>query len=454
MRLLCVTLWHSSGVYRIIPQRYSKKAQRYTKFSFLIPYNCEYLPDPRHLCSNYPIMPQADLFASPSVLSVTELTGEIKALLEGSFLDIKVEGEVSNTGKSANGHIYFTLKDEHAQLSCVVWRSVVRSLDMELADGQQIIAGGEIQVYPPHGRYQLIVRSIKQAGIGALQEAFEKLKRKLKKEGLFDEVHKQPLPRFPKRIGVITSATGAAFHDIRDTLERRWPLATVVLHHASVQGVNAAPELVKAINYFSERQNVDVLIVGRGGGSIEDLWPFNEEAVARAIFACKVPVISAVGHEVDFSISDFVADIRASTPTQSAVIATPDINELRIYTDDLSNRLTTVLSDRLKLQKDRVQQLMKSHALQVVRERVRSHHDRLGYLSERLNHKRELFFLRLRERIHDLDCRLELMNPSAPLEHGYVRVWQGGQWIKKASGFDAGQEAKLEWGDGEIGVKS
>src|SRR5699024_812949 len=162
-------------------------------------------------------MPQPDLF-TPSVLSVSELTGEIKALLEGNFLDIQVEGEVSNAGKSANGHIYFTLKDENAQLSCVVWRSVARSLGMELADGQQVVAGGEIQVYPPHGRYQLIVRSLKQAGIGALQEEFEKLKRKLKGEGLFDEVHKQPLPRFPKRIGVITSETGAAFHDIRDTL--------------------------------------------------------------------------------------------------------------------------------------------------------------------------------------------------------------------------------------------
>lgn len=367
-------------------------------------------------------------------------------------MDVRVEGEVSNAGKSANGHIYFTLKDEEAQLSCVIWRSVAQSMDADLLDGQQIVAGGDIQVYPPHGKYQLIVRSVKQAGVGALQEAYRKLKSKLKKEGLFDDIHKKTLPKFPKRIGVITSETGAAFHDISNTLERRWPLSTVILHHASVQGVNAAPELVKAINYFSEKQNIDVLIVGRGGGSMEDLWPFNEEAVARALFDCTVPTISAVGHEVDFSISDFVADGRASTPTQSAVIATPDINELKLYADDLSSRLSTVLHDRIEMQKERVQQLGKSHALQAVKDKVLSNHDRLNYLSERLNHKRELFFLRLKEKVHDLDCRLELENPNAPLEHGYVRIWQDGKWIKQASGFNAQEEAELEWRDGELRI--
>src|SRR5699024_2476729 len=280
-------------------------------------------------------MPQPDLFI-PKTLSVSELTGEIKSVLEGNFIDVRVEGEMSNVSTSRRGHTYFTLKDEGAQLACVIWSGVNQRLGVELTDGQQITVGGDIQVYPPHGKYQLIVRSVEQAGKGALQQAFERLKAKLKNEGLFDEAHKKLLPEFPRHIGVITSATGAAFHDITDTLQRRWPLADVLLHHSSVQWANAASELVDAIRWFSDNQNVDVLIVGRGGGSLEDLWPFNEEAVARALFACKVPTISAVGHEVDFSISDFVADVRAATPTQAAILSTPDINEVRMRADDLA----------------------------------------------------------------------------------------------------------------------
>ncbi|HKK45629.1 MAG TPA: exodeoxyribonuclease VII large subunit [Balneolaceae bacterium] len=396
-------------------------------------------------------MSQSDLF-TPSTLSVSELTKEIKSLLEGNFLDIKVEGEVSNASTSRSGHTYFTLKDEDAQLSCVIWSSVSRRLKTELVDGQHVIAGGDIQVYPPHGKYQLIVRSVEQAGKGALQEAFEKLKKQLKEEGLFDDVHKQPLPKFPFDVGVITSATGAAFHDIRDTLERRWPLATVHLHHASVQGVNAAPELVKAINWFSQAQNVDLLIVGRGGGSLEDLWPFNEEAVARALFDCKVPTISAVGHEVDFSISDFVGDVRAATPTQAAILATPDINEVRMYADDLTTRLHNRMEDRVQRQKDRVQQLVQSHALMAVKQKVANNHERVVNLTERLRHRRELQFMQNHEKLNGLIHRLELKNPNIPLEMGYSRVWQDNQWVKSLEEFDADEKLTIEWGDGKAEV--
>ncbi|MDZ7682378.1 MAG: exodeoxyribonuclease VII large subunit [Fodinibius sp.] len=243
---------------------------------------------------------------------------------------------------------------------------------------QQIIAGGDIQVYPPHGKYQLIVRSVEQAGKGALQEAFEKLKAELKEEGLFDDTHKKTLPKFPFKIGVITSATGAAFHDISDTLERRWPMAKVLLHHASVQGVNAAPELVKAINWFSQQAKCGSADRWSRRRSLEDLWPFNEEAVARALFDCKIPTISAVGHEVDFSISDFVADARAATPTQAAILATPDVNEVRMYTDDLSARLHDVMEQRVTKQKERIQQLVQSHALRAVRQKVGTQHDKVN----------------------------------------------------------------------------
>ncbi len=396
-------------------------------------------------------MSQSDLFAS-STLSVTELTQDIKALLEGNFMDVNVEGEVSNASTSRSGHTYFTLKDEDAQLSCVIWRGVSRSIDAEVVDGQQIIAGGDIQVYPPHGKYQLIVRSLEQAGKGKLQEAFEKLKKKLKEEGLFDDAHKKALPRFPFEIGVITSATGAAFHDIRDTLERRWPLATVRLHHASVQGVNAAPELVKAINFFSDEQQVDLLIIGRGGGSLEDLWPFNEEAVARALFDCKVPTISAVGHEVDFSISDFVADARAATPTQAAIVATPDVNEIRMFTDDLSTRLHDVMDRRVTDQKERVQQLVQSHALMAVKQKVTNSHDKVNNLIDRLNHRKEVHFMQYQEKLQNLSHRLELNNPNAALEQGYSRIWQDDGWVKSLDNFDADKELTVEWGDGKVEV--
>ncbi|HLR25316.1 MAG TPA: exodeoxyribonuclease VII large subunit [Fodinibius sp.] len=393
-------------------------------------------------------MSQPDLF-TPKTLSVSDLTQDIKALLEGNFLDIQVEGEVSNASTSRSGHTYFTLKDESAQLSCVIWRGVNQRLGIELADGQQVIAGGDIQVYPPHGKYQLIVRSVEQAGKGALQEAFEKLKAQLKKEGLFEDEHKKGLPQFPFKIGVITSATGAAFHDIRDTLERRWPVAKVLLHHASVQGVHAAPELVKAINWFSDAQKVDLLIVGRGGGSLEDLWPFNEEAVARALFDCKVPTISAVGHEVDFSITDFVADARAATPTQAAILAAPDINEVRLFTDDLSTRLHTAIEERLSSQKERIQQLVKSHAMQAIQQKVAGVADHIRGLGERLHHRREVLFMKKQNELSGLQHRLKAQNPNAPLEQGYARIWQDDQWIRSLDTFDAEKASTIEWKDGE-----
>lgn len=397
-------------------------------------------------------MSQSDLF-TPRVLSVSELTGEIKSLLEGNFLDIKVEGEVSNASTSRAGHTYFTIKDEDAQLSCVIWRGINQRLGIELEDGQQIIADGDIQVYPPHGKYQLIVRSVEQAGKGALQEAFEKLKKELKEEGLFDDEHKKALPPFPFKIGVITSATGAAFHDIRDTLERRWPVAEILLHHASVQGVNAAPQLVKAINWFSQEQKVDLLIVGRGGGSLEDLWPFNEEAVARALFNCTVPTVSAVGHEVDFSITDFVADARAATPTQAAILATPDINEVRMFADDLTTYLHDIVEDRISNQKEQIQQLVQSHALQVVQQKVASNHEKVNNLLDRIQYRREVHFMQKREKLNELHHLLELKNPNTALEQGFSRVWQNDEWIRSVDAFDADKEATIEWRDGQTTVQ-
>ncbi len=385
--------------------------------------------------------------------TVSELTGKIKGLLEQNFLDILVEGEASNVKQSANGHIYFTLKDSGAQLPCVIWRSTVQRSNISLSDGQQIVAGGDIQVYAPHGRYQLIVNLVQQAGIGKLQKAFEELKARLKAEGLFEDVHKKALPKFPQRIGVVTSKTTAAFQDIRSTLEKRWPLAEVRLYHASVQGVNAAPEIVKGIEYFQSAKNVDLLIIGRGGGSLEDLWPFNEEAVARAVFACEIPVISGVGHEVDFSISDFVADARAATPTQAAVMATPDINEIRMLVEDLHRRLELNTTGALQYYKERVQHIGKSHALLAVRQKMEQARNRISNLGEQLIHRTELLRRNYREQLVRLDHRLDKQNPNEPLEKGYVRVWQDGKWIRRSSDFDREQAAELQWSDDRVKLK-
>ena len=380
--------------------------------------------------------------------SVSQLTDKIKNVLEQNFIDILVEGETSNVNQSRNGHYYFTLKDSNASLPCVIWRSTAQRLDLNLTDGQQIVVGGDIQVYAPHGRYQMIVSLVQQAGIGKLQQAFEKLKAKLKAEGLFEDHHKKPLPKFPQTIGVVTSATGAAFQDIRSTLEKRWPLADVKLYHASVQGVNAAPEIVRGIEYFSSGYKVDVMIIGRGGGSLEDLWPFNEESVARAVFDSRVPVISAVGHEVDFSISDFVADARAATPTQAAVVAVPDINEIRFLVEDKAKKLEMHTVGAIQLYKDQVSNLAKSHALQVVKQKMDSARITIQNLREKLTYKTKTQFNNRQQVLITLSHALEKQDPNEPLQKGFVRVWQNEKWIRKSGSFSENDSFELQWADG------
>lgn len=384
--------------------------------------------------------------------TVSELTEKIKLLLEQNFIDVLVEGETSNVSQSRNGHFYFTLKDSGASLPCVVWRSTAQRLGLKLTDGQHIVTGGDIQLYAPHGRYQMIVNLVEQAGVGKLQQAYEKLKTRLQAEGLFDDEYKKPLPRYPETIGVITSATGAAFQDIRSTLEKRWPLATVKLYHASVQGVNATPEIVKGIQYFSSNKNVDVLIIGRGGGSLEDLWAFNEEAVARAVFDCEVPVISAVGHEVDFAISDFVADARAATPTHAAVLATPDINEIRYMLEDHLKKLDLNTRGSIEFYKDRVSSIAKSYALMAVKQKLETSQLTITSFQTKLDHTIQDIIRSYKENVTRSMHTLELMNPNIPLEKGFVRVWQNEKWIREVKAFNAENSFELEWKDEKVKI--
>jgi len=386
------------------------------------------------------------------VATVSDITNQIKQLLESKFRDVLVEGEISNVNQSRNGHYYFTVKDDNAQLPCVIWRSAAQRLGVELSDGQQVVLGGDIQVYAPHGRYQMIVTLVQQAGIGRLQQKFEELKEKLQKEGMFSDEHKKPLPPFPQHIGVITSSTGAAFQDIRSTFVQRWPLATLYLHHASVQGLNSSGELTDAIQTMQTIPEIELIIIGRGGGSLEDLWPFNEESVARAIFNCKIPVISAVGHEVDFSISDFVADARAATPTQAAMIAAPDINDLKMQIDDYALGIENFLKSKIDRYKDYVYRLGHSHALLKVRDRLGHLRERVAAIVQKIEHRQQNLLMVRRSSLSQLQHRLDKKNPNEPLEKGFVRVWQGEKWIRSAAHYEHSEGSELQWSDGKIEI--
>lgn len=278
----------------------------------------------------------------PKIYSVSELTRGIRTLLEGTFPEVWVSGEISNFRSHTSGHFYFSLKDDQAHLSAVMFRGANAKLPFKLEDGLEVIAHGRITVYEVRGQYQIVVDHIEPKGIGALQLAFEQLKKKLQTEGLFDPAHKRPLPFLPKKIGIVTSETGAAIRDILNILQRRFPSVDVLLVPVLVQGEGAAREIAEGIRILNEREDIDVMIVGRGGGSIEDLWAFNEEIVARAIYNSKIPVISAVGHEIDFTIADFVADVRAPTPSAAAELVVPNRMDLVVQIEKLRHRLITL----------------------------------------------------------------------------------------------------------------
>ena len=281
------------------------------------------------------------------IYTVSQVNSLIKEVLENNLPSrLTITGEITNWTIARSGHAYFDLKDENALLPSVCWRSSLGKIKFEPENGLAVIAKGHIEVYSPHGKYQFYADSMQPAGVGALQLAFEQMVKRLREQGLFDEVHKKPLPAYPERIGILTSESGAAVHDIQDSIQNRWPPAKLFLYPVPVQGESAAGEIAAAIRDVNRRNTklkLDVLIVGRGGGSLEDLWAFNEECLAKAIFDSKIPVISAVGHEIDTTIADLVADARASTPTKAGVVAVPDMHDVLENMDNLKKRLISQL---------------------------------------------------------------------------------------------------------------
>ncbi|MDV3239317.1 MAG: exodeoxyribonuclease VII large subunit [Gammaproteobacteria bacterium] len=351
------------------------------------------------------------------VYSVGRLNAEARALLEGAFPLIWVEGELSNVSRPASGHLYFTLKDSTAQVRCAMFRGNNRFLKFRPEDGRQVLVRANLSLYEARGDYQLIVQSMEEAGDGALQRAFEALKQKLAAAGLFDAAHKVELPTLPRRIGVVTSPTGAAIRDILSVLRRRFPAIPVLIYPVPVQGAGAGAEIAAAIRTADRRRDCDVLIVARGGGSLEDLWAFNEEVVARAIYDCGIPVVSGVGHEVDFTIADFVADRRAPTPSVAAEMVSPDQTEWLNQLRALDRELYKHLRRRLQRLDERLGWLGKRLQQQHPGQRLRQRAQRLDELDQRLRLALRARLQRRRERLATLEARLQRHHPGPRLRH-------------------------------------
>ncbi|MCF7796274.1 MAG: exodeoxyribonuclease VII large subunit [Lentisphaeria bacterium] len=370
---------------------------------------------------------------APAIFSVTELTQNIKAHLETAFTRVWVSGEVSNFVHHTSGHMYFSIKDSGAQLSAVMFRGQNRRLMFRPANGIQVLALGNISVYPPRGQYQLVVEQLQPAGTGDLYQAFEVLKQKLAAEGLFDAIYKKPLPRFPTRIGVITSATGAAIRDMIQVITRRFPLAEILLYNAKVQGTGAGETIAAGIRHFNQEKACDVLIVGRGGGSIEDLWPFNEEVVARAIFDSRIPMISAVGHEIDTTISDLVADERAPTPSAAAELVVPDQSVIRQAHLEKSRVLPRILQKRLTHVRSRVEGLTRSYALRRPQILIQSRQQYLDQINDGLQRALQRRVESVGQRLDHLTEKLGLLNPMEVLGRGYAIVQRDDRQIIRST---------------------
>lgn len=373
----------------------------------------------------------------PHVYSVSELNSLVRELLEGHFPTVWVEGEISNLRQYPSGHSYFTLKDASSELDAVMFKYVTADLDFHPEDGMNVLAFGAVTIYERRGKYQIAVRQLKPAGLGRLQLAFERLKERLKAEGLFDEAHKRELPRYPERVGIVTSGEGAALRDMLSVFSRRYPLVEVRLFPIRVQGEGAAEEIARAVKcahrYQHNVEPIDVLIVGRGGGSLEDLWAFNEERAARAIFDSQIPVVSAVGHEVDVTIADFVADLRAPTPSAAAELVVPHRTEIEGAVSETLRRLAQLQGALLEDRRYALQMLTSSYAF---RRPLR----RLGEGKQTLDHLSGLLWRAFRarrqaasERLRGLLARLEAVSPAAVMRRGYSIVEdEHGRVVKSA----------------------
>jgi len=384
------------------------------------------------------------------IYSVTELNHAARLTLENGIGEVWVEGEISRLTQHSSGHWYFTLKDEAAAVSCAMFKQNNAMVLFHPKDGIKVRVLGQASLYEARGNYQLIVRSMEEAGKGNLQEQFEKLKAKLSAEGLFDELRKKSLPMLPRKIGVVTSPTGAAVRDIINVLTRRFPNIGILLAPVTVQGDGAAASIARAVDYFNTRDDIDLLIVGRGGGSIEDLWAFNEEVVARAIAASEIPIISAVGHEIDFTIADFVADLRAPTPSAAAELAVPVQTELEGQITRLAARLGGSLQNRALVLREKIPSFRKTMA-QALRGSVQQRQQRVDQSALTLSHRLQTAVAERKHDLKRLKAQLQAYSPLGVLERGYsLTETADGTVVRDAKKLKKGDLLKTRFAKGTV----
>ena len=407
-------------------------------------------------------------------ITVTQLTKYIKYKIDNDphLNEVFIKGEISNFKAHSRGHFYFTIKDEQARINAIMFSSSTKNLKFIPQDGMKVLVTGKISVFEANGGYQIYVSDMLEDGVGNLYIAYEQLKKKLEAEGLFDERFKKPIPKIPKRVGVVTAPTGAAIKDIISTIKRRWPLTEIYLFPSLVQGEMAKDDIVKQIEK-ADKYNLDTLIVGRGGGSIEDLWPFNEEIVARAIFACNTPVISAVGHEIDFTIADFVADLRAPTPTGAAEMAVPQLNDMVNYLNQVKIRLNNTISNKLKISKNRLKEITSRSILKnpitiyQTKEMIFSNTlERLKFNLINLTNIKEKELLKIKNsyilknpyqlldkksnKYLQIISKLETLSPLLTLKRGYTMTKVNDKVVKSSKDLKTGDNITIDFSDGNV----
>ena len=386
-------------------------------------------------------------------LTVTELNNYIKKTLDNDFIlnNLLVKGEISNLKYHTSGHIYFSLKDLSSKINCVMFKSNTLELDFKIEEGMEVIVGGRCSIYQGTGSLQLYVNIIQKEGLGKLHIKFEKLKEKLLKEGYFDESNKIEIPKFPKRIGVVTSETGAVIRDIINVTKRRNSLVDIVLYPATVQGEGAYKTIIQGINYFNLNKNVDIIIIGRGGGSIEELWNFNEEELAKAIFNSKLPIISAVGHEVDYTIADFVSDIRASTPSQAAEIAVPLESEIRNKIENYKNNLNKNIENRIIYEKENLSRYKKILSLNSPEIIISNTYLKVDNMQDRLNNIINNRINKEKMIIKSFSDILDAHNPLNVLKKGYTIITDNeDKPITKKENLEKTEDITIIFSDGKI----
>ena len=384
--------------------------------------------------------------------TVSQITRKIRASLEHNFSNISILGEISNVRTPGSGHVYLTLKDKSSQLQAVVFRNIANKIKFELKDGMEVISFGSVTVYEPRGQYQLIINKIEPKGIGALQLAFQQLKEKLEKEGLFDQAHKNPIPFIPQKIGIVTSPTGAAIKDILNIIDRRFANVEILLYPVKVQGEGAAQEIAEAITELNALTDIDVIIAGRGGGSLEDLWAFNEEVVARSIYNSRIPVISAVGHEIDITIADLVADKRALTPSEAGELVVPRKDLLLDMLEKLNTRLLQSLTGKLRLSKERLVRVANSYVMRQPFDRLRRWQQRLDEFAQRLNINITHALNTEREKLSGIAGKLESLSPLNVLKRGYTITTrlEDNKSLQEAKGLNKGDKIKTNFSKGSV----